>query len=167
MNTRVVGLLLLLLAAVPATVSAQSVEMVFTPGVADQAVALKAALKVDKANVTWFGALALVGAPPARKKAYADAVAKNTAVVILGEDALKAVSEIEFSIPVIVVNAAGKCAARNRVIRVFDGASSSAPPSATPVASPTAVPAAMQAAKDVVLKGDVGSIVQALLVALK
>ena len=165
MNRRVVGLALLLLMAVPAAVAAQTVEMVFTPGVADQAVALKAALKVDKANVTWFGALALVGAPPARKKAYADAVAHNTAVVVLGEDALKAVSEIEFSVPVIVVNAAGKCAARGRVIRVFDGAA--APPGATPVESPAAVSAAMQSAKDLVLKGDVATTVQALLGALK
>ncbi len=165
MNMRVVGLVLLC-AAIPATAAAQNVEMVFTPGVADQAVALKAALKVDKANVTWFGALALVGAPAARKKAYADAVSRNTAVVVLGEDALKAVSEVEFSVPLIVVNAAGKCAARGRVIRVFDGTSAAAPPGATPI-QPAGVPAAVQAAKDLVLKGDVGSIVQALLVALK
>ena len=165
MRVRVVGLLLFF-AAVPAAVSAQNVEMVFTPGVAEQAVALKAALKVDKANVTWFGALALVGASPARKKAYADAVARNTAVVVLGEDALKAVSEIEFSVPVIVVNAAGKCAAKGRVIRVFDAASAAAPAAATPIES-AAVPEAVRSGKDLILKGDVGPVVQALLVALK
>jgi hypothetical protein len=165
MRMRVVALSLFC-AAVPATVSAQNVEMVFTPGVADQAVALKAALKVDKASVVWFGALALVGATPERKKAYADKVAHNTAVVILGEDALKAVSEIEFSVPVIVVNAAGRCAAKGRVIRVFDAASGAAPAAATAV-EPAAVPDAIRSAKDVVLKGNVGAVVQALLVALK
>src|SRR5512133_1069260 len=144
MRTRVIAFVLFC-AAVPATVRAQKVEMVFTPGVAEQAVALKGALKVDRANVTWFGALALVGAPAERKRAYADAVAKNNAVVILGEDALKAVSEIEFSVPVIVVDAVGKCAARNRVFRVFDSAA--APPDAAAVDSAPAIAEAVKTGK--------------------
>jgi hypothetical protein len=166
MRMRVIGLLLFCI-GLSATVSAQTVEMVFTPAVAEQAVALKAALKVDKANVTWFGALALVGASPARKKAYADGVARNTAVVVLGEDALKAVSEIEFSVPLIVVNAAGRCAAKGRVIRVFDAASAGAPAAAVPVGSPAAVSDALRAGGEIAVKGEIGPVVQARLVALK
>ncbi len=166
MRMRVVALLLFC-ATVPATVSAQNVEMVFTPGASEQALALKAALKVDKANVVWFGALALVGASPDRKKAYAEKVAHNTAVVIVGEDALKAVSEIEFSVPVIVVNAAGPCAAKGTIIRVFDAASTAAPAAAMVITSPAMVSDAVRSGKNVMLKGDVGPAVQALLVALK
>ena len=46
-----------------------------------------------------FSALALVGASAERKKAYSDKVANITAVVILGEDALKAVADVEFCHP--------------------------------------------------------------------
>ncbi len=158
--------LVLLGAAMPASAAAQNVEMVFTPGAADQAMALKSALKVDTANVVWFGALAMVGATPERKKAYADKVKGMTAVVILGEDALKAVSEIEFRVPIIVVNATGRTAAKNRVLRVFDTNSPAAPATAAP-ASPSAVPAILAANRDVALTGEVGPIVQACLVALK
>ena len=56
-------LLLLLAAAVPTTGSAQSVEMMFTPGVVQQALVIKGALKVEKLDS--FGALALVGAAAA------------------------------------------------------------------------------------------------------
>src|SRR5262245_13531161 len=95
----------------PATpAEAQSVELVFTPGVLQQAVALKGALRAEK--IESFSALALVGASAERKKAYADKVANLTAVVILGEDALKAVAEVEFSVAVIVLNGTGSTAAK-------------------------------------------------------
>ena len=166
MRTRVVAFLLFC-AGVPATVWAQNVEMVFTPAVAEQAVALKSAMSVDKTNVNAFGALALVGAPAARKKAYADSVAKNAAVVIVGEDALKAVAEIEFSVPVIVVNATGKCAARVRVIRVFDAGSTAAPPGAVLGDSIASVGQAVRSGGEVVLKGNVTWIVRVALAALR
>jgi len=147
--------------AVPA--EAQSVEIVFTPGVLQQAVALKGALHAEK--VESFSALALVGASPERKKAYGDKVAKTTAVVILGEDALKAVAEVEFTTAVVILNATGRTAARGRVIRVFDGAS--APGSAQAVASAAAVKGLMGADQDVALKGTAGTVIQGVLDALK
>ena len=148
--------------AVPAVVSAQSIEIVFTPAVTQQALALKGALKVDKVDA--FNALALVGASPERRKAYADKVAGGTAVVIIGEDAMKAAAAVTFSVPVIVVNASGATAATSRVIRVFDSTSDLA-------GRATAATAAT--AKDLIgganpaLKGDVGTLVQAVLMALK
>ena len=128
--------LLLLFAPVPATGSAQTVEMVFTPGVAQQALALKAALKVDKMEA--FDALALVGSSLQEKKTYADKMAGVTAVVILGDAALKAAADVAFPVPVILVNAGGRTAAKNRIIRVFDTASARAFPSAKAVAGSTA-----------------------------
>ena len=149
-------------AAVPAMVSAQSVEIVFTPAVTQQALALKGALKVDKVDA--FNALALVGASPERRKAYADKVAGDTAVVIIGEDALKAASAIAFSLPVIVINATGATAATGRVIRVFDTTSEAAgrATAATAATAKNLIGGATPA-----LKGDVGLLVQAVLLALK
>ncbi len=159
--------LLLMFVAVPAVASAQSVEMVFTLGQTNQATALKNSLKVDRMNPVCFGTLALVGATPARKKEYADKVSGMTAILVVGEDALKAVSEIEFSRPIIAVNAAGPTSARGRVFRVFDTGFDGAPAGAQVVASPGLVPGLIGTAKDVALKGDVGAVVQALLTALK
>jgi len=151
-------------AAIPAAGSAQSVEMVFTPGVIQQALALKGALKVDKTDS--FGALALVGASPERRKAYAEKVAGVTAVVILGEDAMKAAALVEFGVPAIIVNSAAPTAAKGRVIRVFDAASAAAPATAK-AAAPGAVAELMGSGHEVALKGDVGPIIQAVLAALK
>jgi hypothetical protein len=156
--------LTVLCAAVPAIGRAQTVELMFTPGVVQQAVALKGALKVEK--IESFSALALVGVSAERKKAYADKVASTTAVVIVGEDAMKAAADVEFSVPLIVVNANGRTAARNRVIRVFDG---SVPPPAgvTPVFAGDSIAQLIGTNRIVLLKGPVAPIVQALLVALK
>ena len=151
-------------AAIPATGSAQSVEMVFTPGVVQQALALKSALKVDKMDS--FGALALVGASPERRKAYADKVAGVTAVVILGEDAMKAAALVEFGVPAIVVNSAGPTATKSRVIRVFDAKAATAPATAK-AAAPADVAQLLGSGNEVSLKGDLGPIIQAVLAALK
>src|SRR5689334_12794320 len=112
--TRLIVLLIALWGAPPSAAAGQSVELVFTPGVLQQAVGLKGALHVEK--VGSFSALALVGASPERKKAYGDKVAHDTAIVIFGEDALKAVADVECTVAVIVVNATGPTAARGRVI---------------------------------------------------
>ena len=146
-----------------AAAEAQSVEVVFTPGVLQQAVALKGTLRVDR--IESFSALALVGASPERKKAYGDKVAHTTAVVILGEDALKAMADVEFSAAVVIVNATGRTAARGRVIRVFDSAS--APGSAQAVASAAAVKGLMGDDKEEALKGPAGTVIQGVLDALK
>ncbi len=158
--------LFLLFATAPAAVSAQSVEMVFTLGQTNQAMVLKTALRVDRINAVCFGTLALVGASHERKKEYADKVAGMTAILVVGEDALKAVSEIEFSRPLIAINATGATAAKGRVFRVFDNGSP-APPAARAVGAAGAVPELIGSAREVVLKGDVGPVVQALLTALK
>jgi len=155
-------LMLLGITAAATNGSAQSVELVFTPGSVQQALAIKSALKVEKLDS--FGALALVGASPERRKAYADRVAGITAVVILGEDALKAASQVEFSVPIICVNAAGATVAKNKIIRVFDRAT--APANAKAV-GPGEVAGLIAAGREVSLKGDVGSVVQAAVMALK
>ena len=147
----------------PMAAEGQSVEMVFTPTVLQQAVARKEALHADR--VESFSALALVGASPERKKAYGDKVANTTAVVILGEDALKAVADVEFTTAVIVLNAPGRTAATGRVIRVFDGAS--APASAHAVASAAAGKGLLGTDKDVALKGPASVVIQGVLEALK
>ena len=143
--------------------AAQSVEMVFTPAVLQQAVALKGTLHAEK--IESFSALALVGASPERKRAYGDKVANLTAVVILGEDALKAMADVEFSTALIVVNATGQTAAKGRVIRVFDGAG--APASAQAVSSAAGVKGLMGSDREVSLKGPAGTVIQGVLDALK
>jgi|SRR5215471_4560487 len=155
--------LLLSLWFAPVVEAGQSVEMVFTPGVLQQAVGLKGALHVEK--VESFSALALVGASPERKKAYSDKVAGDTAVLILGEDALKAVADVEFGVPVILLNATGPTAAKGRVIRVFDGAA--APGSARAVTSAAAVKGLLGTDKEVALKGPASTVIQGVLEALK
>jgi hypothetical protein len=142
---------------------AQSVEVLFTPTVLQQAVSLKETLRVPRLESS--SALSLVGAAPEKKKAYADKVATNTALVILGEDAVKAVGDIEFNVPVIVVNATGHVTTKGRVIRVFDNAS--APSSAQAVSSASAVKGLLGADTEVSLKGPVNTVVQGVLDALK
>jgi|SRR5262245_21574970 len=148
--------------ALPVGISAQSVELVFTPGVLQQAVSLKGALKVDK--VDSFSALALVGASGERKKAYADKVAGDTAVVILGEDALKAVADVEFSVTIIVLNASGPTAAKGRVFRVYEAG---APAGATPVVSSATVRGLLGGGHEIPLKGAAGPTIQAVLEAIR
>ena len=162
MNVRAV--LFVALCAVPALAEGQTVELVYTPGALHQAVALKDSLKVDVVHSS--SALALVGAPADRKKAYGDKVTGVTAVVIVGEDALKAVADVEFGASVILVNATGPTAARGRVIRLFDG-SVAIPPGAQQVTSTAAIGEMIGANRMVLLKGrPVEPIIQAILVSL-
>lgn len=163
---RRLGLVCLFLgaAALPAWAREQSVEMLFTPSVVQQALTLKAALKLDKMDS--FGALALVGASAERTKAYADRVAGMTAVVILGEDALKAASAVEFAVPIIVIEGTGATAAKNKIIRVFATGSAKAPANAK-AATPGDVAGLIATGNDIALKGDVAPIVQAVLTTLK
>ena len=165
-NVRRFGVLLLLaLWFVPAVVGgAQSVEVLFTPTVLQQAVSLKESLHVGRLESS--SALPLVGASAERKKAYTDRVAGTTALVILGEDALKAVADMEFAVPVVItLNATGTVATKGRVIRVFDGAS--APASAQAVSSASAVKGLLGADKEVSLKGPANIVIQGVLDALK
>ena len=152
------------LCAVPTIAESQTVELVYTPGALHQAVTLKDSLKVDVVHSS--SALSLVGAPAERKKAYSDKVTGVTAVVIVGEDALKAMADVEFEAAVILVNANGPTAARGRVIRLFDG-SVAIPPGAQQVATTAAVGEMIGASRMVLLKGrPVEPIIQAILVSL-
>lgn len=161
MGLRVV-VLAALMAVVPRISAAQTVELVYTPGMLQQAVALKDSLKVALVHAS--SALSLVGASAERKKAFGEKVAGATAVVIYGEDALKAAADVEFSVPVIIVNSTGRTAARAQIIRVFDLAS--APPGAIPAGS-SPVATVIASAREVSLKGPVNAVVQAVIVALK
>jgi hypothetical protein len=149
-------------AVIPRIGVAQNLELVYTPAVLQEAVALKDTLNVALVHAS--SALSMVGASAERRKAYCDKVASTTAVVILGEDALKALADVEFSVPVILINASGRTAAKSRIVRVFDGA---APADAVPVASSGTVTEAMAGGRDVSLKGPVGPVVQAVLRVLK
>ena len=111
--------LTLLCAAFPILAGAQSAELVYTPGVVKDALALKESLKITIVHP--FDALSLVGASPKQKIAYKEKLSGVTALVILGDDALKSVADIEFTAPVVLVNASGPTAAVGRVIRIFDG----------------------------------------------
>ena len=143
---------------------ATSVEVLFTPSVVQEAVALKDNLRVGRLESS--NAMSLVGAPAEKKKAFSDKVASATAVVIIGEDALKAVADMEFPTSVIVVNATGPCPSnKGRIVRVFDGAS--APGDAQPVSSASAVKDLLASGKEVSLKGRATTVVQGVLDALK
>jgi hypothetical protein len=162
MNVRAV--LFVALCAVPAIAEGQTVELVYTPGALHQAVTLKDSLKVDVVHSS--SALSLVGATADRKKAYGDKVTGVTAVVIVGEDALKAMADVEFDATVILVNANGPTAARGRVIRLFDG-SIAIPPAAVQVTTTGTVGELIGTGRIVFLKGrPVEPIIQAILVSL-
>src|SRR5512141_1159428 len=154
------ALFALLVVATPRVLTAQTVEIVYTPAVTAQALALKSVLKVDKVEA--FSALALVGATADRKKAYADRVAAFSVLVVVGEDALRATSDVEFTCPVILVGAGGRTAAKNRVIRVFAASSPNAAV-ATAITSPASARFEVaKAGREVLLAGDVWPIVETL-----
>jgi hypothetical protein len=158
-----IGLIVAFLVAPAALGGAQSVELLFTPTVVQQAVALKSALRIPRFESS--NALSLVGAPAERRKAYGDKVATATALIIVGEDALKAVADMEFASTVILINASGETAAKGRVVRVFDGAN--APESAQAVSSASAVKGLLGAGNEVSFKGPAATVIQGVLDALK
>jgi hypothetical protein len=157
--------LTLLCVAVPILGSAQSAELVYTPGVVKDALALKESLKITIVHP--FDALTLVGASAQQKNAYRDKLSGVTALVILGEDALKSVADIEFTAPLVLVNAAGPTAARGRVIRIFDR-TGTLPPGTVPVRSTADIRGLLGAGREVLLQGrPIDVIVQAVIVALR
>jgi hypothetical protein len=148
MTIRVLTLTALCLAA-PVTGYAQSVELVYTPGVHKEALALKESLK--EGIVHPFDGMSLVGASAERRKSYGDKINGTTAVVIIGEDALKTVADIAFKDTLILVNATGTTAGRGRIIRVFDG-SSSVPPGTPQVASTDEVRTLIRGQREVIVR---------------
>ncbi len=161
MRARVL-VLTVLCGAIPCVGSAQSVELMYTPGVLNDALALKDSLKVGMVHSS--NALSLVGATADKKKSFGEKMAGATGIVIVGEDALKAAADIPFSIPVILVNAAGPTAATGQIVRVFDAAT--APADAIPV-SAYAVSKVITSGREVSIKGQVNPLVQAVLATFK
>jgi hypothetical protein len=121
-----------------------------------EAVAMKDGLKVGRLESS--NAMSLVGASADRKKAYNDKVSGVTTLVIIGEDALKAVADMEFSSAVVLVNASGQTASKGRVVRVFDGPNP--PADAVAVTSSSAVKDALVPGKEVSFKGRATTVVQ-------
>ena len=152
--------------AVPILAAAQSAELVYTPGVVKDALALKESLKITIVHP--FDAMTLVGASAKQKSAYKDKLSGVTALVIIGDDALKSVADIEFTAPVVLVNAAGPTAAVGRVIRIFDG-SKTVPAGTVRIRSTADVRGLMVGTERVVLLEGrpVDIIVQAVIVALR
>jgi hypothetical protein len=149
----------------PTLAAAQSAELVYTPAVVKDALALRDSLKITIVHP--FDALTLVGASPQQKNAYKDKLNGVTALVIVGEDALKSVADIEFTSPVVLLNAAGPTAARGRVIRIFDG-SRTVPSGTVPVRSTQDIRGLIGAGREVLLQGrPIDIIVQAVIVALR
>ncbi len=162
MAVRIVVLLTALCALVPRIGSAQSVELLYTPAVLNDVLALKESLRVPLVHAS--SALSLVGAPAEKKRAFGDKAAGANVVVIIGEDALKATADVPFAVPVILVNASGPTAATNKIIRVFDAAM--APPGAIPIAG--SGPVNLNAGgKEVSLKGHTITIVQGVIAGLR
>ncbi len=151
----------ILCAVLPRLGYAQSVELLYTPAVLQDVLALKESLRLPLVHAS--SALSLVGATAEKKKTFGEKVGASI-VVIIGEDALKAAADVPFSVPVILVNAAGPTAATNKIIRVFDNAS--APPGAIPITTPGTVNL-NAGVREVVLKGQPTTIVHGVISGLK
>ena len=109
-------------------VFAQEVEVLYTKSALDQAMAYKESLKVDKVNMS--NALMLMNVSEARERAYLEKISSSSAAIILGESGLKAAGAIDFTLPLITINALGETSAKGPVIRVlesdFDGSAPNA-----------------------------------------
>ena len=161
MYARVLVLAIICL-VMPRSVSAQTVELVYTPAVMQDAIALKESLRGPLVHAS--NALLLIGAPVDTKKKYVETLARASVVLILGEHALKLVGEVGFSGQVILINATGPVATKGRVFRVFDKAP---PVTAAAVTSSADVTKLMASGGEVVLKGQTETTIQAVLGALK
>ncbi len=146
-------------AVIPRAAFAQAVEVLYSPAVLSQALSFRAAL--PGALVHLSSAASLVGASAERKEAFGKAGV--SAVVIVGDAALKGAADVPFSVPVILVNASGPIAATQQVIRVFDTAT--APPGATAVVGSRVDLSG--AGREISLKGEVHAVVRAVIASLK
>lgn len=161
MYVRVV-VLAIVCAFIPRVAAAQTVELVYTPAVMQDAIALKDSLKGPLVHAS--NALTLIAGTADAKKKYVETLARATVVLVLGEHAAKLVSDVGFSAPVILINATGPITAKGRVFRVFD---KTPPVTAAAVTSSADVTKLMAGAGEVVLKGQTDTTVQAVLGALK
>lgn len=100
------------------SVRAQKIELIYTKAGVEQALAYKSTIQLKDATAT--NALSLMNISDVRKKAYLDGLAGFSAVLIFGDSGVKAVSTIDYNIPVIIVNSNLNGAAKGAVIRIFD-----------------------------------------------
>jgi|SRR5215471_2816792 len=156
------AVLALICVAVPRLSAAQTVELVYTPAVMQDAIALKQSLKGPLVHTS--NALSLIGASADAKKKFIESLSRAAVVLILGEHSLKLVADVGFSGPVILINATGPITAKGRVFRVFD---KEPPVTAAAVTSSADVTKLMAGGGEVVLKGQTDATVQAVLGALK
>lgn len=98
--------------------SAQKVELIYTAAGLNKALEFKAAEHMKGANAT--NALSLMNISDERKNAYLNGLKGFSAAIIFGESALKAISSINYNIPVVILNAEGSHTAKAGVVRIFD-----------------------------------------------
>jgi hypothetical protein len=151
----------ILCAVLPRIAAAQTVELVYTPAVMEDAIALKGSLK---GPVRASNALSLINATADTKIKYAEQLARASVVVILGDHSLRLVADMGISAPVILINASGPIGAKGRVFRVFD---KTPPVGAASVASSADVTKLLAGPGEVVLKGQTDATVNAVLGAIK
>jgi len=96
---------------------AQTIELLYIPSDISNALSLKKGLKADKINAT--NALSLSKISVEREETYLKSLSSSDVVIILGETTLKAVAEIDFTIPVIIINATGKASAKGPVHNIM------------------------------------------------
>ena len=97
--------------------NAQSVEFVFTQAGLMDALEYKEDLQYDEAVST--NAISLLNVPQARLDAYLAGTQARDAVIVFGEGARKAISDVPYQVPVIVVGAVGGTSAQT-TIHVMD-----------------------------------------------
>lgn len=134
MKSRVAVLLCVsFLGSAPNALSAQSIHILFMQSVLPQTLAYKKELKVDAMDA--FMAAGLLGISGERANGYLKKIASSDAVLIVGEDSLKAAGQIPFPMPVIIVNGTGPTAATGPVFRVLEADFAGSVPGAKAVAS--------------------------------
>jgi hypothetical protein len=127
-----------------ATLSAQTVQILFTQSTLPKSLALKSALK--GVTIESFPAFALMNVSAERKQAYIQKIAHLDAVLVLGDEAAKAAAQLEFPIPVVVMNAVGAVRSKGAVVRLFEADFPAAPAGARTIATPDAI-ASLEIAK--------------------
>ncbi len=113
------------------TALAQEIELVYTKANLMQTLDYKEAVTYSNAKAT--NALSLMNVSADRIASYLSSIASHDAILIFGEGAVKAVTAIEYTVPVIIINATGETSAKGPVFRVFDADFGGAPSSAVSV----------------------------------
>ncbi len=110
---------------------AQEIELVYTKANLMQTLDYKEAVTYSNAKAT--NALSLMNVSADRIASYLSSIASHDAILIFGEGAMKAVTGIEYTVPVIIINATGETSAKGPVFRVFDADFGGAPSGAASI----------------------------------